>query len=336
MTVLITGGTGFVGLATAEALAARGEALVLFGREPLPVAFRSAPWAGRIAALVEGDVRSAEDLARAFAAAAIDHVVHAAALTPDANRERAEPEQIGSVNLGGTLALLRAAAEQPAPPRRVLVLSSVAVYGFAPPAPDGLYHEDAPPPAPETLYGITKLAAEQAALRLGDLHGLDTRAVRLGPVFGPWEHHSGARDALSPHHQIARAARAGRPVLLPRPMLADWLYARDAGVALADVLLSPVLRSRVLNLGGGVVTDLPAWCALISESWPDFTWHIADDGGAPVGTETIRYGLRRDRAALSNGRLCDETGFRHRFSLAAAARDYLAWAEAFDPGEELS
>jgi nucleoside-diphosphate-sugar epimerase len=45
--------------------------------------------------------------------------------------------------------------------------------------------------APAALYGVTKLAEEQTALRLGQVYDIDTRAIRMGPVFGPWEYRNG-------------------------------------------------------------------------------------------------------------------------------------------------
>ena len=67
---------------------------------------------------------------------------------------------------------------------------------------------------PVALYGISKVAAEQAALRIAQLRDIDVRVIRLGPVFGPWELPSRVRDALSPHHQILAMARDGIDVVL--------------------------------------------------------------------------------------------------------------------------
>lgn len=319
--VLITGGTGFVGLAAAEALLARGAEVVLFGPAPIPEPYRHTPVA-RAATTVIGDVRDAEDVARALALAPT-HVLHMAAVTPDEARERTDPAGIAAVNLGGTLTLMRALGPASARPR-VVVLSSVAVYGFAPPGPDGLYDEVASPPDPAALYGITKLAAERAALRLAALYALDLTAIRLGAVFGPWEHRSGARDLMSPQGQAMDAARAGHPVRLPRAMHSDWLYSRDAGAAIAAILLDGA-RSPVLNVGGPAVSDVAQWCGLLADRVPGFDWRVATPE-----TATVRYGMAADRPAISNARLLAETAFRHRYDLAAACADYLDWLDGLE------
>ncbi|UZE49719.1 NAD(P)-dependent oxidoreductase [Rhodopseudomonas sp. P2A-2r] len=180
-------------------------------------------------------------------------------------------------------------------------------------------------PAPAALYGISKLAAEQAALRIAQLRGTDVRVVRLGPVFGPWELPSRVRDALSPHHQIIKMARDGVEVVLPRIMAGDWIYSRDAADGIARVSRSAGLRHELYNLGGGVMTDLPQWCAIVAGCFEGFRWRMADED---VGN--IVYGLPKDRAALSIARLQQDTGFAPSRDLAAAARDYLDWIAAGD------
>ncbi|MCR0982605.1 NAD-dependent epimerase/dehydratase family protein [Roseomonas populi] len=316
MAVLLTGATGFVGLNIAHALLARGEKVVLFAPAPPPEALAGGSLAD--ACFVAGDIRVPDSLDRAFAAQAIDRVIHAAALTPDAQAEAERPDVITEVNLGGTVRLMQAAHR--AGVRRVLGLSSVAVYGYAAPAADGRLHEESTPPQPAALYGITKLAAEQAIHRLGALYGIETLTVRLGPCFGAREHATGVRPLLSPHWQCAEAARAGRDCVLPRPMAADWIDVEEAAGAIADLLAVPSPPHRIFNLGGSALTTAAAWCEALASLHPGFRWRI--DAGAP----TVRYGLERDRAPMETGRLRAAIG-RAPFTkdLAGIARRYLAW-----------
>ncbi len=87
--VLITGGTGFLGLAVAEALLARGEEEVLLAPLPLPQAaaraFATLP--GRLHR-VPGDVRQPDTLHAAFAAATVDRLLPFAAITPGRSEKR--------------------------------------------------------------------------------------------------------------------------------------------------------------------------------------------------------------------------------------------------------
>ncbi|CAN5378982.1 NAD(P)-dependent oxidoreductase [soil metagenome] len=321
MATLITGGCGFIGLSIAERLIADGEAVVLFD---------VAPPAGNImarreltgATVITGDIRNTTDIDRALAHDGIDRVIHTAAMTPNAARERDDPHGILAVNMLGTVNLVDRAAAMPAI-KRVTVLSSVAVYGFSQPAPSGLLEEDLSPLAPLALYGISKVAAEQSALRIAQLRGIDVRVIRLGPVFGPWELPSAVRDALSPHHQILAMAHDGVEAILPRSMAGDWIYSRDAAEGIARISNGTALRHSVYNVSGGVMTDVPQWCAIVAKRFEGFRWKLGSEGDG-----NIVYGLLKDRAALSIARLGEDTGFQPSRTLEAAASDYLGWIAA--------
>lgn len=320
MATLITGGCGFIGLSIAERLIADGEAVVLFDlATPAGNILARPELAG--ASVITGDIRSATDIDRALAAGDIDRVIHTAAMTPNATRERDEPRGILEVNTLGTVNLVDRAAATPAI-KRVTVLSSVAVYGFSQPAPSGLLEEDLSPLAPLALYGISKVAAEQAALRMAQLRGIDVRVVRLGPVFGPWELPSAVRDALSPHHQILAMARDGVEAILPRSMAGDWIYSRDAAEGIALISKATTLRHAIYNVSGGVITDVPQWCTIVAKHFEGFRWRLGSESDG-----NIVYGLLKDRAALSIARLSDDTGLRPSRTLEAAAGDYLGWID---------
>ena len=177
--------------------------------------------------------------------------------------------------------------------------------------------EDETPPAPASLYAITKLAGERTALRLGDVFGLDVVAGRLGTCFGPFEHDTGARDTLSPPWQVLQHARAGVPVKLPRAGRKDWLYSRDAVAAIIALLDAPrPLPRRLYNLGAGFEWSMAEWCAAIGRSSPGFTWAIAPDANVDFYGDV-------DRSPLSAVNLIRDTGFVPEFGMQMALADYL-------------
>jgi nucleoside-diphosphate-sugar epimerase len=314
MIVLVTGGTGFVGLNLVERLVEGGHDVIALGHAPPPS--RLTEPVRRRAEIAIGDVRSPEALEQALRGRRPERIVHAAAITPAPERERDEPDRIASVNLGGTIAVLQLARRLEV--ARVVVMSSGAVYGGVGPE-EGRIEAARTPPKPISLYGITKLAAEQAALHLGALYGIDVRAVRLGPVFGRHEYDTGLRDTLSPHWQIVECARAGREAHLPRACAADWIYARDAAAGIVAVLEAEQVAGRVFDLGGGRVTDAVMWCEALRPYFPELRWRLATQGEDP----NIVYRLPRDRAPLDNAAMTAATGFAPRFDLPAAAADYL-------------
>ncbi len=323
MATLITGASGFVGLALTEHLLARGEHVMGYDLAPPPTralnAFAALP--GRFHAFT-GDVRDAALLTNAVRAHGADRVVALAAITADAQRERLAPQAIFEVNVGGALAAVVAAAAADCGVERVLLVSSGAVYGASGAEP-GLLDEVRTPLRPEGLYGLSKQTAESAARRLAELHGIELAIGRLGTCFGPWEAATAVRDTLSAPLQVLQLAHERRTVLLPRAGLRDWLYVRDAAAALAALLDAPSLKApdATYNLAAGFEWTVAQWCAEVAAQRPGFKWRIAADNEAA----NVSYYAPYDRASMSIDRLRADTAFVPRFDLAAAASDYLAW-----------
>lgn len=324
MTVLISGGTGFVGLNLAEALLTRGERVVLYALDTPPEnALRPLHALAGTLALEQGDVRDAPTFAACLRRHAVDRLFPFAAITSGADREGEAPERVFEVNLLGFVSQLRAARD--AGVRRVIAPSSSAVYGESAYG-EGPMREDATPPVPVSLYGVSKYAVERTALRLGALWGLDVVAARIGAVFGPWERDTGLRDSLSPFWQIEQAARAGQEAVLPAEIPAySWVYSRDAAGALLHLLDLPEPPHRVFNVCSGQswAGRLLEWCRLLEGAYPGFRWRQSAD----QAEVTIRLAETRPRAATSIDRL-SATDWSPRFSPDAALTDYLAWSRA--------
>jgi nucleoside-diphosphate-sugar epimerase len=325
--VLVTGGAGFVGLNLVEALLARGEHVVVFGREaalPAPAAACFARLRGRIA-VVEGDVRDAVALREVFAAHRIDRVFPFAAVTAGPEREAADPHGVIEVNLLGLIRTLEAARDAGGV-RRVVLPSSAAVYGESAYA-HGLLDEAATPPVPITVYGVTKYAVERAGLRLCAHWGLDAVAARIGATYGPWERDTGLRDTLSVHLAVLQAAQAGEEVVLPpAPLPAyDWIYVRDLAAGLLALLDAPAPPHRVVNLASGAdwAPHAAACMEALRDAFPGFRWRHAAPGEAP----TPRWNESRPRGVMATGRVA-EFGWRPSYTPPAAYADHAAWLHA--------
>ena len=231
MRTLLFGGVGFVGLNIAERLLSEGESVVLFDRLPLPdaavAAFAQLPGSLDI---VQGDVTDMEAVTCALTYE-IDAVVLGSAVTADAARETRDPETILQINLAALTPILRATRD--AGVRRIVNLSSAAAYGRA--AMDVAQVDETVAPQPTGLYGITKFASEMIGGRMAELWSLDFVNLRLSAVFGPWERATGVRDTTSPQFQMTEAVRQGKPALLARPGVRDWVYAPDVARAVHTV-----------------------------------------------------------------------------------------------------
>ncbi len=309
---MITGGTGFIGLAVAEAVLARGGVPVLLADRPAPPALMAA--LGGDVAWLRVDIRDEAAVTAAFAEVRPTHVVHGAALTPAPEQEVAVADALLAVNVGGTARVVQAAAAA----ARVVLLSSVAAYGAV---PEGRAVTEDHPLSPGGLYGISKMAAELVARRLAERLGIDLVIARLGPAFGPFEYETGHRGVMSPHLQMLRHAVACRPSVLPWRLSADWVFSRDVADGVVALLRGGLpAEPRAFNLGSGVVTDLGAWGALLARAFPGWTWRLAE-AGEPAN---VRYGLAAPRAPMDVSRLA-ASGIRARYDLAAAAADYVPW-----------
>ena len=214
--LLITGGAGFIGSHTCLVLLEAGHSLVVLDNftNSSPESLRRVQeLAGSEAAgqltVVEGDIRSAADLDRAFAAAPgggpMKAVIHFAGLKAVGESVR-EPLRYWDVNLVGSRQLL--AAMQAHDCRTLVFSSSATLYGY----PEVV-------PIPETAriqpinpYGHSKAAVEQL---LADLAASEPgwRIARLR-YFNP--DGSGIRDYIHVM-DLADGHRAALDVLLAEP-----------------------------------------------------------------------------------------------------------------------
>ena len=328
MKVLVTGGAGFVGLGLAEELLAQGHEVVCFDRRQPPAGFLRAIGDGRARLHVRtGDVCSAADVAQVFdtqGAAPIDHVFHGAAITPGLAREVSEARTIVEVNLLASIQMVTLAAE--AGVQRLVFPSSLTVYG------EHLYgrgelDEENTPPAPQSLYAITKYAAERAVLETGRRCGLDVRCGRIGAVFGRWETESQVRDLLSPYYQVCAAAARGSQAVLPEAYAPrEMVYIRDLARALVLLLAHDQPSHAVYNLSVNADWNglLPRWCDTLARRMPGFEWRYALPGEVP----TIHFPDNRPRTAMATRRLRQDLGFTPGFLPDAALSDYADWLVA--------
>jgi len=321
MSVLITGGVGFVGMNLTEELTSRGETVVLFDRGPLPACVAAAlKLTSPRPIFVEGDVTKADGLITVLDRHRCARIVHLAAITAGPVCEAEAPEAIVAVNVVGTVNVLRAAKLTGA--TKVVYVGSGSAYGSAW-YEGGLLQEETSPSKPESLYGITKLAAEQAALRLAAIWGINLAAVRLGSVCGPWERPTGARERMSPYLQLARMALRGETAVLPADEVRrDWIYSRDVAAGLAALLSSPAAQG-LMHLSSGIEWHHPlmTWCDVLASAYPAFCWRTVKPG-EHANIDMIDH---RDRSLMSIERLVGATGFKIMFSSEAASVDYLTW-----------
>ena len=312
MTILVTGGAGFVGLNVVEQLRAAGQDVVVYDLDQPALDVKHE----------RGDVTQPID--GLLARHGVRRIIHLAAITADARRDARDPRRIAEVNLIGTINVLEAARRHGV--ERVVYASTGALYGAA---GVGLSHpldEEKDRPVPESMYGITKYAAERSCLRLGSLWDLDVRIGRLATAFGRWEHATDARTHLSPPTLIARLAMNGDEAVFPPLGATDYIYAADLAGAIVALAKARSPSHRLYHLGTGTAWSLPQWCELLARRFPGFRWReSANDAECNVLPLA-----RAQRTRFSNRRLTEDLGWQPRFSLETALDDFLAWTAQHD------
>jgi len=311
--ILVTGGSGFVGLNVAEQLLARGDQVIIYDLYRPPAGF---PGNFRFEM---GDIADRERLGQVFSRHKPKSVIHLAAITAGAERDAREPRRIAEVNLIGTIDVLDAAHDSGV--RRFVHASTGALFGAAGVGVAEPLDEEHPRPVPESMYGITKYAAERTCLRLAALWDFDVRVGRLATAFGRWEHATSARDRLSPPTEIARIALAGGEAVFPPLGATDYIYAPDLAGALLALHDAAAPAHRLYHLGTGAAWALPQWCTLLAERYPAFRWRESTDLSA-CNVVPLALGTR---TRFSNRRIVEDVGYAPRYDLAAALQDFTSW-----------
>jgi UDP-glucose 4-epimerase len=171
--VLVTGGAGYVGGASVEALLAAGHEVIVL--DDLSTGHRTAVAPG--ARLVVAGYADESATTRLLVDEAIDAVLHCGARSI-VGESVADPAGYFRANVSGGLALLE--AMRAAGVRRMVFSSTAAVYG----TPDATPIPETAPLRPINPYGETKRAFEAALRWYGTAYGLRSVILRYFNVAG--------------------------------------------------------------------------------------------------------------------------------------------------------
>lgn len=246
--ILVTGGTGFLGVRVVMALRRRGHGVRVFDLRPDPARLDTAePGLSRRVEIVAGDVTAEGALDAALTGC--DGAVHLAGLmTLDC---AADPLRGAMVNLIGSLRLFEAARRQGL--RHLAYVSTAGVFGPG----DGAH------PRPMTQYGTFKLAVEGAARACHADHGLPSLGLRPYIVYGP-----GESSGIAAGPSIAcRAALEGREAVIRFSGQAGFVHVDDVARVLADAMAAPMEGAEAVTMAGET-TGMDNFVALLAEAVP--------------------------------------------------------------------
>lgn len=242
VSVLVTGGAGFIGSHLVDALLARGARVRVLDNFYSGRRENLAGVASRIE-LVEGDMRDVALCQRVMQG--VDYVFHQAAVG-SVPRSIEDPVNTLSANVGGTANIFTAARD--AKVRRVVYASSSSVYGDSTALPKREGEEG----RPLSPYAVSKVMSEELAAVFGRCYGMEFVGLRYFNVFGPRQDPKGAYAAVIPRF-FASTAVGERPVIY-----GDGEQSRDftfvADVVRANLLattVAPAFCGRAYNIGAG-------------------------------------------------------------------------------------
>ncbi|TIO34794.1 MAG: NAD(P)-dependent oxidoreductase [Mesorhizobium sp.] len=274
MTLLVTGGTGFVMSVVARAWLDRDPAAraVILDRAVLDAAAERhfAPVRDRLT-VISADILDPAGWSAALDNEHITAIVHGATITPisrgsasEAKRqpEAEDPARIVDVNLMGTVRMLEWARAR-ANVKRFIYVSSGAIYRHNGPDWSGEPLPEDGYVAPLTLYGISKFASEMVTNRYADLFGLSAVSVRLASVYGPMDRATESRNFRHVPNRVAHMALAGETIR-PNSLepVGDYLASTDVAAAILALLDAPRLNYRHYNIGSGssqTIGEIIAW-----------------------------------------------------------------------------
>ncbi len=343
-TVLITGGAGFIGSHTADALARRGYAVRIV--DNLQAEVHNGRWPNYVLRKgferIRGDVRDRRVWERALDS--VDAVYHLAAYQD----QRLDFSTFFETNTVSTALLYETIVNRRLRVKKVVYISSQFVYGdgawrdaqgqvFYPelrslhdlrarrweiPAPQGgpaepLPFDEEQPVSPTNSYGLSKYAAEKSALRLGRTYGIPTTVLRYSIVQGPRQ---SPRNLYSGALRIfVQQALAGEPITVYEDglQMRDFVNVQDVVAANLLVLRSRKADFNVYNVGGGTAVRVLDFARAVQ---------AATGTASPV----VLGGFRRTdtrHAVSSIARLC-QLGWKPRFGIEDSIRAYVDWYKA--------
>jgi len=286
--ILVTGGAGFIGSHLVDALLSKGHRVrVLDNLEPQVHKYLGelGEWPGycnREAEYILGDIRDPQVVSKAIEG--IDVIFHEAALV-GVGQSMYEISRYTDVNTQGTSILLQGVIGAKCPPRKIIVASSMSIYGegayLCPrhgrvypklrknhqllardwemycPVPlckdhiSGCPTDEDKPLHPTSIYAINKRDQEEMVLTVGQAYGIPAVALRYFNIYG-------TRQALSNPYTGVAAIFSGRLLNDKPPVIyEDGRQSRDfthvSDIVQANLLVLDCDQANwgVYNVGTG-------------------------------------------------------------------------------------
>ncbi|MEM0065363.1 MAG: NAD-dependent epimerase/dehydratase family protein [Thermosphaera sp.] len=305
MSVLVTGGCGYLGLYVLKRLSEEGWSVVSYDITSIDLNLLENFYRldTKRVKFVKGDIQDVFKIAETVKKYNIEYVVHLATLLTRESEEN--PPRAYKVNIEGTLNLLEVSRLFDI--KKFVFASSEAVYGITGEEP---VHEEYPK-NPVTIYGITKLAAEYLGIKYSNIYGVNFVALRYPMLYGPGAYAGGTR----PINYMIEAAAKNIPATIPfvEHMKVEPLYVDDAVKAILLALKTERTPSNVYNIGIGKMYTLKEILDVIRLTYPRAEVSFGNQPGVFV------YPVR---GPLSIRRAREELGYTPDYDIISGVRKY--------------
>lgn len=268
MTILVTGGTGFIGGRVARNLLSKDEPVICMDHAPNLTPFADLKDEPRLE-IVQGDITHIDDLVAAIRNYGVRRIIHLAALLPPITET--EPRLAMRINIIGTTNVFEAAARLGL--ERVVYASSVAAFDDQEYYGDRAVNED-DEVHPYIIYGYTKMMNEVVARRYTEVFGLDARALRPASVIG-YGRMTGRSAEVS--RMICSTAIDGSFQATQSPMQTSSLIHVDDIVEMFVRLCLTDWLERDVYLSGGTTASLEEIAEVVRKYLPDAEITFPDD-----------------------------------------------------------
>ncbi len=265
MSILVIGGTGFIGPRVIRRLAARGEEVVCMDINPGAASF--AGLEDRVT-VIRGDVTQFEDVMRAALETKPDRLLNLSYLLGGGEGNPHHTMRLNILGMDNCFEVARLCGIQ-----RVVYASSVAVSGPQRHFGERQVNED-DPKFGTSQYAMHKIFNEFQAAQYIKNYGMSITGVRPANVTGP-DKVRGSTD----HVQLITLPAQGKPVHLPgKSFMRLPIYVEDIAEVFVRVLLADAPRYPIYNSGGTPIS-LGELADLVREFLPDAQISFENEGG---------------------------------------------------------
>ena len=334
MTLLVTGGAGFIGANFVRYWRERHPADAIVVLDVLTYAGNRASLAGIDADFVHGDIRDTAMVEGLLRDRAIDTLVHFAAES-HVDRSIHGPDAFIDTNILGTHSLLKAARTvwlgSETTPHRFHHVSTDEVYGTL--SADAPGFNETTPYAPNSPYSASKAASDHLVRAYHHTYGLQVTTSNCSNNYGPYQF----PEKLIPLFLINALHGRSLPIYGDGMQVRDWLHVEDHCLGI-ELILARGRIGETYNIGGGAelpnLTVIDTLCVAVDAAFAadsDLAVRFPDAAaarGQPTAslktTVADRPGHDR-RYAIDETKIRDDLGYAPRRSFEQGFAATLDW-----------